>query len=337
MNIDLITYISITFLILFIVSKISYRLKLIDLPDKRKIHKSPTAYTGGLALSLIYLFSTFLFDLDFNKLNLILSTAVLVALIGFLDDKYELNVGGKLSLQIIPIMYLIVTEKLNLNHLGDYGYFKLNLNSISIPFTILAVMFLINSFNYFDGLDGTLSLTTISVLIILYFLSSNSNEKLYFISIFIPLLIFLLFNFSFLQLPKIFLGDSGSLLLGFVISFILIDISNQKIVHPILLAWSITIFVYEFISINLIRLFRKKGLFNPGLDHLHHILFKTSKSIFLTNFLIAMTNIFLFIVGYLSFTFANSLISLFLFIFLFFVFYIVRTQLLKKNFLNFKK
>ena len=192
-------------------------------------------------------------------------------------------------------------------------------------------MFLINSFNYFDGLDGTLSLTTITVLFNLYFLSSDANEKLYYISIFIPLFIFLLFNFSFLQLPKIFLGDSGSLLLGFIIAFILIEISNQKTIHPILLAWSIVIFVYEFISINLIRLFKKKGIFVPGLDHLHHILLKKSKSLLLTNIYLSFLNMLLFFIGYLSFKNINALTSLILFILSFVLFFLVRKNYLNKH------
>ena len=68
------------------------------------MHLKPTAYTGGLALCLIYIFSIYLFDFTDQKLNLILSTAFLVGVVGFIDDKYSLNVGGKLSLQIIPII-----------------------------------------------------------------------------------------------------------------------------------------------------------------------------------------------------------------------------------------
>ena len=62
----------------------------------------------------------------------------------------------------------------------------------------------------------------------------------------IPTLIFLFFNFSLLNFPKLFLGDSGSLLFGFLISFILIYAAKYNLTHPILLAWSVAIFVYEF-------------------------------------------------------------------------------------------
>ena len=323
----IIVYSLVSFLILFSVSAISYKLNLLDIPNKRKMHLKPTAYTGGLALCFIYIFAIFLFNFHNQKLDLILSIAFLIGVVGFIDDKYSLNVGGKLSLQIIPIIYLILLENFNLNQIGDYDYFKLELNSFSVPFTLLSVMFLINSFNYFDGLDGTLSFVTISVLGILFFLVPNEKTHLFLITILLPILIFLCFNFSIFKLPKLFFGDSGSLLLGFIISFTVIYLANQKIVHPILLAFSISIFVYEFLSINLIRIINKKKIFDAGRDHLHHILLKKNKSLFLTNFLISIMNIIFFIFGYLSFKFINPLTSLILFMILFMIFFIIRKKL----------
>ena len=323
----IIVYSLVSFLILFSVSAISYKLNLLDIPNKRKTHLKSTAYTGGLALCFIYIFAIFLFNFHNQKLDTILSIAFLIGVVGFVDDKYSLNVGGKLSLQIIPIIYLILLEDFNLNQIGDYDYFKLELNSFSVPFTLLSVMFLINSFNYFDGLDGTLSFVTISVLGILFFLIPNEKTQLFLITILLPILIFLCFNFSIFKLPKLFFGDSGSLLLGFIISFTLIYLANQKIVHPILLAFSISIFVYEFLSINLIRIINNKKIFDAGSDHLHHILLKKNKSLFLTNFLISIINIIFFIFGYLSFKFINPLTSLILFMILFMIFFIIRKKL----------
>ena len=323
-------YSIVSFLVLFIFSKISYKLNLLDIPNKRKKHSEPTAYTGGLIISFIYVVSILIFNVKIQSLNSILAIGLLISIVGFIDDKYQLGISGKLSLQIIPIIYLMIIENLNLNQLGGYDNFNLELNSFSMPFTLLAVMFLINAFNYFDGLDGTLSFTVIPVIIILYFLSSDQFVKLFLIILLLPLSIFLCFNFSIFKLPKLFLGDSGSLLLGFIIAFTLIYIANQNMIHPILLAWSISIFVYEFLSINLIRLQNNKNIFTAGLDHLHHILFKKNKSIFLTNFLISITNIILFSIGYISFKTLGPFISLTLFIIFFIFFYILRKKILYK-------
>ena len=326
MAFNLFIYSLVSFLTLFSISKFSYNYKFLDVPNKRKIHSNPVAYTGGLALCCIYIFSIYLFDFSNQNLDLIISIAFLIGIVGFIDDKYDLNTGGKLSLQIFPIIYLIIQESLTLNQIGDYDYFKVELGTFSIPFSLLCVMFLINAFNYFDGLDGTLSFSSVSVLCILIFLTPNYNTQLFLIAIMMPILIFLCFNFSIFNLPKLFLGDSGSLLLGFIISFTIIYLANQKIIHPILLAFSISIFAYEFLSINLIRIINKKGIFSAGLDHLHHVLLKKNKSLLLTNFLISTMNIIFFIFGYLSFKFINPLASLILFIFFFIIFFMIRKK-----------
>lgn len=333
MNITLAIYSLISFLLFFFIAKISYKLNFIDIPNKRKIHSKATAYTGGIIISVILLIALQLFDLyDYlnRSLNLILSISFLISLVGLIDDKYHLNAGGKLSLQIIPIFYLVVFENLALDHIGSYEYFSLKLGAFVIPFTIICILFLINAFNYFDGLDGTLSVVTISVLVILWFLVSDQNFKFFLITIITPITIFLFFNFSFLKLPKLFLGDNGSLLFGFIISFILIFLANQNFIHPILLAWSIVIFVYEFLSINIIRLKNNQDPFKAGQDHLHHILFNKTQSILITNLSIVLLNLLLFSIGYFSFSLINSLSSLFLFIFLFFFYLIVRNKYSKR-------
>ena len=109
-------------------------------------------------------------------------------------------------------------------------------------------------------------------------------------------------------------------------AFTLIYLSIQKIVHPILLVFSISIFIYEFLSINLIRLKNKKKLFKAGQDHLHHQLFKYNKSIFQTNFFIFLANIILFMVGYTSFLLISPLASLILFMVFFIIFLILRNK-----------
>ena len=321
---EIIIYSILVFFCLITFAKISYKLDLVDLPSKRKVHLKPTAYTGGIAISVCLLFALQAIDVFDKSLGSILSIGFLISIVGFIDDKYNLNTGGKLSLQIIPIFYLIVFENLILNNIGQYNSFTLNLGNFMLPFTLLSVLLLTNSFNYFDGIDGSLSSTTISVLAILYFLVPNQNFQLFLIVILIPISVFLCFNFSIFKLPKLFLGDSGSLLLGFTISFILIYLANQQSVHPILLAWSIVIFVYEFLSINIIRLKNKQSPFKAGTDHLHHILFEKTKSIISTNLIMFFLNIALFLIGYISFLLFNELVSLILFITLSVVFLFLR-------------
>jgi UDP-GlcNAc:undecaprenyl-phosphate GlcNAc-1-phosphate transferase len=327
-NIVLISiYLILSLLIFIFLTKISYKLDLVDIPNKRKKHLKPTAFTGGLALSISYILAIYLFNFSNSKLDIILSMGFLIAIVGLIDDKYNLNVGGKLSLQTIPIIYLIILENFNLNQIGDYNYFKVELGSFSIPFSVICVIFLINAFNYFDGLDGTLSFTSISTLCILIFLSLNNNNILFLIVTIIPIVIFLCFNFSIFKIPKLFLGDSGSLLLGFIISFTIMHFANQNFIHPILLSFSISIFVYEFLSVNIIRLQNKKAIFSAGQDHLHYILFKKNNSLLQTNFIISALNVIFFVVGYLSYKIINPLASLILFAVCFIIYFFIRKKM----------
>lgn len=323
-------YIILSFILLILGSIFSYKFNLVDNPGKRKIHSTPTAYTGGLIISLIYLISLQVFENLYFELNLIVSMSCMIALIGFIDDKYHLNYGSKLTLQIFTVFYLIFIKNITLNDLGDYNYFKLELYSFSETFTLLCVLFLINAFNYFDGIDGSLGVTIISILPILYYILPDEKIRLLIIIIFVPVLIFLIFNFSLFGLPKLFLGDSGSLLLGFLISFLIIFSASKNLTHPILLAWSISIFVYEFLSTNLNRLINKKNLFKAGLDHLHYGLLRNTKSVFLTVVIMFFINVTLFILGYLCFFLINPVTSLILFVVIFFVFFYLRKILMEK-------
>ena len=326
---NILLYSIISFFIFFLVSKISYQLNLVDVTNKRKIHFKPTAFTGGLALSFIYIFSILLFDVVGEKINSILPIAFLFGIIGFVDDTHNLKVNEKIVLQVCLIIFFIILKNFNLNQIGNYEYFTLELNSFAIPFTLISIIILINSANYFDGLNGTLCFLMISIIGILFFLTDNENTRLFLITILIPLIFFILFNFAKISLPKLFLGNSGSLLLGFILAFTLIYVENNNEIHPILIAWSIAIFVYEFLSINLIRYNNKKKIFKPGLDHFHHLLLKRYKSLFLVNTLIVIINIIFFIIGYLSFNFINPLASLILFILSFIFFLVTRIKILK--------
>ena len=124
-----IIYILLNFIILFLIGKISYKFNLVDFQIKEKFIIKQLLIQGGCALSVIYLFSIILFDSFNPNLSLILSIGFLISIVGFIDDKYNLNIGGKLSLQIIPIFYLIFFENFSLNKLEIMVFLSLDLGS----------------------------------------------------------------------------------------------------------------------------------------------------------------------------------------------------------------
>ncbi len=306
---------------------------LVDLPNERKIHSKPTPYTGGIILALTYLFIIFISDFENKFLNLILSYGFIISLTGLVDDRYYVRPGTKLLLQAIPIFFLI-DQNLYLNNLGSYQIIgNLELGSLDKIFTFLCCLLLINAFNYNDGIDGLAAVVAIIVLLsfsmFLFILGNKSDTNNLFI-ILTPIIIFLIFNLGILSNFKIFLGDSGSNLLGFIISFIAIYIFKENGVHPALVIWPLAYVVYEFLSVTILRIIKNTGTFKPGKDHLHYEIIDLFKlSPFHSLLVILVLNIFLILVGsYIFFKFGQD-ISITIFIF-FFLIYLLGKFMIKK-------
>ena len=210
---------------------ISKRKGLVDNPNKRKFHLNPTPYTGGIILSLTFLFIIFISEFNDQSLNLVLAYAFVISLTGLIDDRYGVKPGTKLLLQSIPIFFLI-DHNLYLTDLGNYNFMgEINLGSFNKIFTFLCCLLLINAFNYSDGIDGLLP--SISIIIIISFsifllIIKSDLDYQNLLIICIPVIIFLFFNIGIIESYKVLLGDSGSNLLGFIISFLAIYIFKEK-------------------------------------------------------------------------------------------------------------
>lgn len=330
-----ILYIVIIQLILILaLIKISKILDLVDHPQKRKFHTDPTPYTGGITLAICYIIIVSITNFENNFLNIILNYTLIVSFGGLIDDKYQVNPGTKIILQILPIFWLIDTG-LILNDLGYYDLFnKLELGSFAKIFTVLSCLLLINAFNYSDGLDGLLACISISILGSFYCyikIYSNIYDADFIIYIAIPIIVFLIFNLGLVKNNKIFLGDSGSNLLGFVFSFIAIFLYNEYGIHPALLIWPLAYIVYEFLSVNLNRILFKKKIFKAGSDHLHYELmsFLNTSQIKVT-ITILILNLLLSFLGYNIYRFFGPGLSLISFIITFFVFFVLKIYIKKK-------
>ena len=119
--------------------------------------------------SRFFLLIVLITDLN-NVFKFILSYSVLIAVAGFVDDKYSVNPGTKILLQIIPI-FLLAEQGLILKDIGNYNHIGLMRLNFSLVFTIFCCLFLVNAFNYSDGLDGLIS--SVSIIIIISFILLN--------------------------------------------------------------------------------------------------------------------------------------------------------------------
>ena len=317
----------------FAIISISKKIGFLDVPSERKIHTQPVPYSGGIIISIVHIYIIFLIDFESKFLHQILSYSFLICLSGLIDDRFKVNPGTKIFLQIIPIIFL-VEQDLYLKDLGSYFFLgHLDLGYFGKIFTILCILLLINAFNYCDGVDGLLSSVHIIILLSFSFYLYLTGENFdYFLYTSFPLIIFLFFNFGFMKNFKIFLGDSGSNLLGFICGFNAIYLYELKNIHPSIIIWPLAYVVYEFLSVNIIRILYNREIFKAGSDHLHYEIKEllASKSNNTPLFLIIVVNIFFSIIGINLYYNFKPDISILLFITLFFVYLAMRFYFHKK-------
>lgn len=312
-------------IIFFIFLHISKSLKLYDQPNSRKIHTTKVLNTGGLAFYAFLILIVSSYEYSF-EVELIITYGFLIVLCGFLDDRLILKPGLKLTLMIIPSILLIL-QGIQINDLGNYEFLEtLQLGKFSLIFNILAVGLLINSYNYVDGLDGLLITLFSSSLLYFYFLLENENLKNLLLIFFIPLTINLIFNF----LPsksnfKVFLGDSGSLFIGFFMSFFIIFLYKFENIHPAYLIWACWYAVYDFLFVSLKRIVSRKKFYNADKNHFHHFwLKKTNNKQIHAVLIINFINLIVISIGFITAEYFGKIYSLILFILLYLVFWFIR-------------
>lgn len=297
-----------------------------DYPDKiRKIHKNKTSLSGGLIIFLNILVIIFCYSFQgsqfenlikyfFNNniiyLYLFLFYLTVIFLFGFFDDKFNISANKKIIFLLIFIFFSIsldsslVISKINFSFSNDVFYLK----EFKFFFTILCFLLFINAFNMFDGINLQSGLYSIYIFIIFFYFSEN----FLFLIILIPLVAFLYFNFK----NKIFLGNSGSYLIGFLISYFTIKMFNNF--NNI---FSDEIFLlmlmpgFDMLRLFIFRLLNKKNPFVSDNNHFHHLLYSNY------NFTYAIIiNLFLSVMPFILGFFVPSYIAFLFFLIIYFSF-----------------
>jgi UDP-GlcNAc:undecaprenyl-phosphate/decaprenyl-phosphate GlcNAc-1-phosphate transferase len=275
----IIPLIVINLLTIFFINKfriiISQKLRLVDIPDKiRKFHKSQTPLLGGMMIftTLILLnIYMFLFD-QYNKVNLIIFiSSSLCFLLGLIDDILKLSYKYKLALLSLFFSFFIILEpNLQITKIYFFTFDKfVYLNDFSILFTVICLLSLSNAINLIDGINGLCVL--ISVIILSWILITFQDTNFIYIII-ISLILILAFNLK----NYVFLGDSGSLLLGSFIGFLVINNYNNEIVFSKFPVENIFIVLMipgiDMLRVFILRLLKNKNPFSSDRNHLHYLL-----------------------------------------------------------------
>ena len=295
--------------------KIANFINVFDNPDsKRKIHNKKVASIGGLIIfSNISLF--FFLESDLSEYKILWTFAFIIFLIGFIDDKFKINSNLKFFLFIIFAFLLFKTnDNLVLNDL-NFSFLNQNisLGKFSLIFSIFSIVIFMNAFNMFDGINLQASLY--SIFIFLIFISNN-----YFTNFSIIIIVSLIF-FLYLNYKNIcFLGDSGSLLIAFLISYIFINSASKNIFYADEILLIMLLPGLELIRLFFFRIIKKKSPFSPDNNHLHHYLIK-NLGLIKTNYLVISLTIFLYLFALLLNSFPLSIfIGLIIYFFVLFYF-----------------
>ena len=285
----------INLLILFNLKKFSKFINIYDKPNKTlKKHKSNVPLVGGIIIIIniiIYSSLSLFFETPFKDIVILNKEYISVFflatsffLLGLYDDKFKLNPGKKFFLSIVFCIFALtlnqnlLIENVNLSFLDRTIIF----NEFSFFFTLFCVIILINSLNFYDGINGQ---SLIFFIIVFGYLSIQSPLQLFYL-----ILIFVCIFILFLNLQnKIFLGDSGVYLLGSILAILLIY--EYNIFKTIRFADEIFLLLIlpglDLLRLTVMRILKGKNAFYGDRNHIHHLLIKRN-SLIKTNLILAV-------------------------------------------------
>lgn len=276
---------------------VAFRKKLFDIPDERKVHSGVVPRLGGISFTPTILFSLSFttgfryligYDIPSSILGIIIPEfyflvcgMTLLYLAGIKDDLVGLRYRSKFLVQIIAACMLPLSGLWINNFYGIFGIYELT-PWFGIPFTILVVVFITNAINLIDGIDGLASGLSIVSLIILGGLFLHDGLSIYAMLAFATcgvLLPFFYYNVfgQIKRCKKIFMGDTGSLTLGYLLAFLAIRYASYNpYITPysegaIIIAFSTLIVpMFDVVRVVLVRARNHKNLFQPDKNHIHH-------------------------------------------------------------------
>lgn len=338
LEIVLITFAA-SLLLIPLAKKIAHHVGAIDLPNERKVHKSAMPRMGGLAIYGAFLFGYVIYGEITTQMLSILIGSFIILILGMLDDIKPIKASYKFLVQMIAAAIVVIYGQIYFNQITFLGlHLEFNL-FFSYFLSIMFIVAISNAINLIDGLDGlaggisSIYFLTIAVISILL----NKTGGLDFILTLIMLGSTLGYLYHNFPPAKIFMGDSGSLFLGFMISIIaLVSFKVATLTSLVIPIVILAIPIFDTALAIFRRLLKGESIGKPDKEHFHHQLLKLNFSprasiiiIYLVNIMFSAVSIFYAIGHY------RESIVLYLLLMLALLFVILKTDILfihkKKN------
>lgn len=300
-----------SFLICFVaipsIIKIAEIKHLFDEPDSdRKSHQHRVPTLGGIAIfaGMIFSLTFWSSQKDIIELQYILSAILILFFIGIKDDLFNLVVTKKLIGQLFAAFIIVHWGKINITNF--YGILGINELSLipSYIFSIFTIVVITNSFNLIDGIDclaGSVGIIAASTFGIWFYQAGLTQYAILAATLIGSLLAFIYYNKS---PAKVFMGDTGSLITGVVLSLLAVKFIEVNRLKPLEDVWKVRsvpvvaigiliIPLFDTIRVFAIRLLKRKSPFSPDRNHLHHLLIDTGLTHIQATSVLSIFNLFI--------------------------------------------
>ncbi|HIF9263988.1 TPA: UDP-N-acetylglucosamine--undecaprenyl-phosphate N-acetylglucosaminephosphotransferase [Photobacterium damselae] len=285
-----------SFVTLFIMRKVAKKIGLVDKPNARKLHQGVIPLVGGISIYISLLAGLLLFMPISLNLSLYLSCAAILIILGALDDYFDISFKIRLLVQAGISLAMILIGQHSLHNFGYLmGSETIALGEIGGGIiTIIAVIGAINAFNMVDGIDGLLgglASVTFTALGSVFYIGGNNYLATICFLIVIAMIPYIMLNlgFPFGRRFKVFMGDAGSMFVGFSVVWMLIRGTQEPEViafKPVTALWLIAIPLMDMATIMIRRIRKGHSPFKPDREHLHHICQRIGISPLMTLFVI---------------------------------------------------
>lgn len=321
-----------------LILKYAHKLDLYDVPNERSHHCSVTPSGAGIGFVSALFVSFFLFEFSFVQEYWYIFLGILMVFgIGVYDDRNEVSARLKFIVIFIAV-FLIWLNGFSIYTLGSWYGYEITLPSfVALLFSMFGLAGFTNALNLIDGIDGLSSSVSIVILTFFALLGFEyHSDILVLLSTFTiaTLIGFLFFNW---HPAKIFMGDSGSLTLGFIIS--VLAVLSLEYIHPITVIYLTALPILDTLIVMIRRIRRKRSPFSPDKTHIHHIMVKFfDMNVRKTVLFLVILQIIFSSIGYMILDSINRnpegntpLFALIGFSFLFVLFYMIFTGIKKRQ------
>ncbi len=283
----LIACFAMTLLAIQLLRPVAFKFGLLDFPGGRKTHISATPLVGGMSIFTGLVLISLALPAILQVYAPLLTLAALVLFIGTIDDVKDLKPQVRMTGHSLVALAMAVVAEVQLNSLGNlFAFGDVQVGWLAIPVTVFATVGVINAINMSDGIDGLSGGLVIVALIAIATLAGVRGDFVLvgFISLLVcAVLAFLSMNFRrpFNRKALVYLGDSGSTMLGFMLAWLLIECAqgNGALFSPVYALWFLALPLFDTVNLLFKRPMRGVSPFKPGTDHLHHNLLSRGFSV----------------------------------------------------------